>query len=111
MNVYLDDVKGLPFGNPLGNGSWDDTEGSTGKKWEVVRTVSTCVDLLAAHKGDVQVLSLDYSLEHTDCGTGLDVLEWLADHRDCLPDFIRIHSDHWLAPTLRRKSQALMASR
>ncbi len=100
MNLYLDDVRGVPndegiwVERPSMFSSWIQDEPIV---WRVVRTVKDCIQFLQTD--DVPVLSLDHDLGVSDpkhCG--YDVLLWLEEqvvalgNLDVLPQNIIVHS-------------------
>jgi hypothetical protein len=101
MKIFLDD-------DPRRDSWVDDT-------WTIVRTAGECLDLIAAHTGEVEILSLDHDLgDDPLVGTGYDVvkvLEQLVGTGELkpivLPHKIEIHSAN---PVGRKNIQAAINS-
>ncbi len=71
--LYLDDIRPKP------------------DNFILVRDYNECIILL--ENGVFELVSLDYSLGF-DSHTGYDVLLWLNQHPEHLPEKIRVHSTH-----------------
>jgi hypothetical protein len=102
MKIFLDD-------DPMRDSWVDDT-------WTIVRTAYECLDLIAEHPGEVEILSLDHDLGpdimiHGDGYMVVEVLERLvgqgAIRPIILPKKIEIHTAN---PVGRKNMQAAIDS-
>ena len=102
MNVYLDDMRGVPDENGIWRENVRDFYGDVVERieWLVVRTVPKCIALLAELGEEVKILSLDHDLGWADpTHIGYDVVTWIEERVFNDPTFyvpeIRVHSQNF----------------
>lgn len=87
---------------------WLDDERKSPRNWVWVKTPGDCIDVLKTFP--VDILSLDHDLGIFVDGkeeTGYDVLCWLEQNLNYMPNEVRIHTAN---PVARKRMQLVLAA-